>query len=173
MRFPGQYFDKETGLHYAYFRDCYDPATGRFCQPDPIGTALFGDLAFRTLGGIALTQPRLAHLLYSKDPRYNYLYAYVGGDPIKFSDRLGLEPGTMAQRGYPSGPADPNARYRQCMSEELPKCPYGTVATCAAICAATAPTGPGAVGCAIGCSCVVGYSCYELTSMYCKAKAGL
>ncbi|MGH8702668.1 MAG: RHS repeat-associated core domain-containing protein [Burkholderiales bacterium] len=37
LRFPGQYFDKETGLHYSYFRDCYDPATGRFCQPDPIG----------------------------------------------------------------------------------------------------------------------------------------
>jgi len=25
---PGQYFDKETNLHYNYFRD-YDPAIGR------------------------------------------------------------------------------------------------------------------------------------------------
>jgi RHS repeat-associated protein len=24
LRFPGQYFDEETGLHYNYFRD-YDP----------------------------------------------------------------------------------------------------------------------------------------------------
>jgi RHS repeat-associated protein len=33
---PGQYFDKETNLHYNYFRD-YDPAIGRYIQADPIG----------------------------------------------------------------------------------------------------------------------------------------
>jgi RHS repeat-associated protein len=32
----GEYFDKETNLHYNYFRD-YDPAIGRYIQSDPIG----------------------------------------------------------------------------------------------------------------------------------------
>ena len=29
LRFPGQYYDAETGLHYNYFRD-YDPTIGRY-----------------------------------------------------------------------------------------------------------------------------------------------
>ena len=36
LRFPGQYYDAEAGLHYNYFRD-YDPAIGRYTQSDPIG----------------------------------------------------------------------------------------------------------------------------------------
>ena len=38
LRLPGQYFDKETNLHYNYFRD-YDPGIGRYIQSDPIGLA--------------------------------------------------------------------------------------------------------------------------------------
>ena len=36
FRFPGQYYDPETGLHYNYFR-YYNPQTGRYITPDPIG----------------------------------------------------------------------------------------------------------------------------------------
>jgi RHS repeat-associated protein len=36
LRLPGQYFDKETNLHYNYFRD-YDPSIGRYGESDPIG----------------------------------------------------------------------------------------------------------------------------------------
>lgn len=45
LRFPGQYFDKESGLHYNW-RRFYDPKLGRYMSPDPVGLAsganLFG-----------------------------------------------------------------------------------------------------------------------------------
>ncbi|XQE67013.1 RHS repeat-associated core domain-containing protein [Pseudomonas sp. P3C3] len=65
LRFPGQYFDQETGLHYNYFRD-YDPDTGRYVQGDPTGL----------VGGL------------------NY-FAYAFGNPIIWADALGLRPGEL------------------------------------------------------------------------------
>ncbi len=38
LRFPGQYYDSETGLNYNYFRD-YNPVIGRYIEADPIGLA--------------------------------------------------------------------------------------------------------------------------------------
>jgi RHS repeat-associated protein len=35
-RFPGQWFQSESGLHQNWMRD-YDPTTGRYLQPDPLG----------------------------------------------------------------------------------------------------------------------------------------
>jgi RHS repeat-associated protein len=36
LRFPGQYSDGETGLHYNHHR-YYDPGTARYHSPDPLG----------------------------------------------------------------------------------------------------------------------------------------
>ncbi|ERK14293.1 Rhs family protein [Serratia fonticola AU-P3(3)] len=38
LRFQGQYFDAESGLHYNRYR-YYSPETARFITPDPIGLA--------------------------------------------------------------------------------------------------------------------------------------
>lgn len=63
LRFPGQVFDVETGLHYNYFRD-YDPSIGRYTQSDPIGLA----------GGLNT-------------------YAYADNRPSQLSDPTGEVPG--------------------------------------------------------------------------------
>src|SRR4030066_726729 len=60
FRFPGQYYEQETGLHYNYFR-YYNPQTGRYITPDPIGLE----------GGINL-------------------FTYVAGNAVNFVDPLGL-----------------------------------------------------------------------------------
>lgn len=60
LRFPGQYFDRETNLAYNYFRD-YDPATGRYTESDPAGLK----------AGLNT-------------------YAYVRSNPLRWQDRIGL-----------------------------------------------------------------------------------
>lgn len=60
LRFPGQYYDVETGTHYNYYRN-YQPATGRYMQQDPIGL----------VGGLNL-------------------YNYANSNPIAFFDNYGL-----------------------------------------------------------------------------------
>ncbi|HEV2693075.1 MAG TPA: RHS repeat-associated core domain-containing protein [Verrucomicrobiae bacterium] len=60
LRFPGQYFDAESGLNYNLNRD-YDPTIGRYIQNDPIGL----------VGGISL-------------------YGYATGNALNQADSSGL-----------------------------------------------------------------------------------
>ena len=60
LRLPGQYYDRETGLHHNYFRD-YSAQQGRYIQSDPIGL----------WGGVVV-------------------YSYAGGNALIFYDPYGL-----------------------------------------------------------------------------------
>ena len=60
LRFPGQYHDAESQLHYNYFR-MYDPTLGRYLESDPIGVN----------GGLNT-------------------FLYAGANPTRFFDPLGL-----------------------------------------------------------------------------------
>jgi len=60
--YAGQYYDSETRLHYNYHR-YYDPNTGRYLTPDPIGLA----------GGLNL-------------------FSYSSNNPANWNDPYGLRP---------------------------------------------------------------------------------
>ncbi len=60
LRFPGQYYQAETGLNLNYFRD-FDPQTGRYIESDPVG--LYGEMN---------------------------TYGYVGANPLSWADPFGL-----------------------------------------------------------------------------------
>jgi RHS repeat-associated protein len=100
LRFPGQYFDRETNLAYNYFRN-YDSMIGRYVESDPIGvlgltsgqdpaaivkafssTGLFPRVDISDVP--TYHQPRTLNTLS--------LYTYVQGTPISKSDLYGLLP---------------------------------------------------------------------------------
>lgn len=91
LRFPGQYFDKETGLFYNGFR-YYDPSLGRYIQPDPIGMTLFRGYAGSRLAGQMGPMAHGAAEFYTHRPEVNHVYVYVKNTPLRYTDPLGLGP---------------------------------------------------------------------------------
>lgn len=84
IRFPGQYYDQETELHYNYFRS-YNPVTGKYVESDPIGILRdYEKLLFSTVS-------------YARDVEkssLNNLFFYAGGNPLIYYDEFGLAEST-------------------------------------------------------------------------------
>uniref|UniRef100_UPI0021D93153 RHS repeat-associated core domain-containing protein n=1 Tax=Pseudomonas sp. RIT-PI-S TaxID=3035295 RepID=UPI0021D93153 len=91
LRFQGQYFDAETGLHYNTFR-YYDPEVGRFVTQDPIGL-LGGDNLYRYAPntfswtdalGLASSNPGVYDVFF--EARLPTQEMYKLSDPVHFSE---------------------------------------------------------------------------------------
>jgi RHS repeat-associated protein len=102
IRFQGQWFDEESGLHYNRFR-FYDPALGRFLTPDPIGVAggknLYQYVA-NPVGGVdplGLTEPgcidsktndQSDQEVVQETPPVKLMYHYTTADESEFAGGL-------------------------------------------------------------------------------------
>ncbi len=88
LRFPGQYFDVETGLYYNYFRD-YDPALGRYVEADPIGVLKDFSIVERFTPEIAKDTQKIGNA--SSITPLNLLFGYAEQNPNLNIDPKGLE----------------------------------------------------------------------------------
>jgi RHS repeat-associated protein len=91
IRFAGQYYDQETGLHYNWHR-YYDPKLGRYLRADPIQQKF----------------PEQLGILFQIDsfvyfPTDFHLYVYVQNNPVNSVDPKGLESGEFGGFGGSSG----------------------------------------------------------------------
>ena len=90
LRFPGQYYDEETGLHQNWHRD-YTAEVGRYVETDPVGI-IRGE---------------------------NHLYVYVQNNPINFFDPWGLAKGDWWDpRTYLPDPPPPGPPGSGCGDEK-------------------------------------------------------
>ena len=93
LRFPGQYYDVETGLSYNFYR-YYDPSVGGYTQSDPIGLD----------GGSMST------------------YSYVNDDPLDYIDPEGLAGGAPRRRTRACNSDEQTQCEAQCAGKGVRSC---------------------------------------------------
>lgn len=111
LRFPGQYHDRETGLHYNFHR-YYDPATARYLSPDPVGLRPspnnytyvanplvvcdpFGLAGHRGANGQYAIDPNAPRTTHTRDTEYPHDYWKSTHDTM--SERFTLEGQTQGR----------------------------------------------------------------------------
>ena len=97
-RFPGQWFQSESGLHQNWMRD-YDPTTGRYLEPDPLGL----------VDGASV-------------------YGYVLQNPGRYVDPMGLNTGVGSGLGAPTPNALTEICYEACEKHHPIPSAYLTIA---------------------------------------------
>src|SRR5271169_2013962 len=88
IRFPGQYYDAETGLSYNCYRD-YNPVIGRYLESDPL-----------SLPFIHNRETYFVPSNFAMTPSHLHDYLYTSNNPIIFTDPEGLCDGQWSQAGY-------------------------------------------------------------------------
>ncbi len=79
LRFPGQYYDAETGLHQNWNRD-YNSSNGRYLEADPFLLSLFYQ------GKILFVPPYI-----TKNPSLIPVYLYGVNNPTKYFNSNGYK----------------------------------------------------------------------------------
>jgi RHS repeat-associated protein len=141
-RLPGQWFQAETGLHDNWHRQ-YDPALGRYTQPDPLG--------------------------FVDGPS---LYAYVQGIPQSKVDRDGRQTAPPALDPFVPN-VDPNSPkcFSTCRTHYLLRCVPLTSAPFCAACSAWG--GPYAGLCAVGATAFMANRCISGANQQCAKVCDL
>ena len=107
IRFPGQYKDEETGLHYNWWR-YYDPNTGRYLTEDPI------------VSTVATKAPEIMSSLmevWAADPGSLESFAYARNQPLRWIDPRGLKCVKGSERIVDTKIGDPGSKVVGCTSE--------------------------------------------------------
>ncbi|MCB1614710.1 MAG: RHS repeat-associated core domain-containing protein [Pseudomonadales bacterium] len=115
-RFPGQYYDKETGYYQNWHRD-YDPMLGRYITSDPIGVLRDykhdPELMLAIVAGV-VDPPQGDGL--------NHPYAYVDQNPVNLIDPDGL---AKWWKWFKPRPPDDTCANTQCTLTQCSVCCQG------------------------------------------------
>ena len=108
LRYPGQYFDGESGLHYNYFRD-YEPGAGRYLEADPVFAPM-----------IEIDEPLYEIAWYSTIAGLDRSrYGYASGQPVQTSDAEGLGLFSLIKCWYYN---KQSSKHRKSCDDEFDKC---------------------------------------------------
>ncbi len=100
LRFPGQYYDAETGLHYNYYR-YYWSDIGRYMTPDILNLGTINLLSWQEAIG-RLTRADIMNVggerILLNNPLFQNPYSYSLNNSVNITDPLGIAGGYTSGR---------------------------------------------------------------------------